>query len=134
MKLLQILHIQLCSLRCPSIKGISCLCGENQGELVSGAPQFCQKLSDAIHLHWSGVSACVQFFYHTFLFPHDDPVACLHEVYSVTSQEAASTLIRFIYVASILPGVVAHLYRTTPEIERIIMELWYLVTDIKRED
>ncbi|KAG0698013.1 hypothetical protein DFH29DRAFT_1003232 [Suillus ampliporus] len=115
-----------------SIMGISCLCGENQGEL-RGAPQFRQKMSDAIHSHWSGVSAWLQFFYHNFLVPRDDPVGRLHRIYSVTSQESASTSIRFIYVASVLPGVVAHLYRTTPEIERIIMELWYLVTDIKRE-
>ncbi|KIK41133.1 hypothetical protein CY34DRAFT_13233 [Suillus luteus UH-Slu-Lm8-n1] len=116
-----------------SIMGISCLCGENQGEL-RGAPQFRQKLSDAIHSHWSGVSAWVQFFYHNFLVPRDDPVARLHRIYSVTSQEAASTSIRFLYVASVLPGVVARLYRTTPGIERIIMELWYLVTNIKHED
>ncbi|KAG2069760.1 hypothetical protein BDR04DRAFT_668665 [Suillus decipiens] len=116
-----------------SIMGISCLCGENQGEL-RGAPQFRQKLSDTIHSHWGGVSAWVRFFYYNFLVPRDDPVARLHGLYSVTSQEAASTSIRFIYVASVLPGVVAHLYRTTPEIERIIMELWYLVADIKRED
>lgn len=116
-----------------SIMGISCLCGENQGEL-RGAPKFRQKLSDAIHSHWSGVSAWVQFFYHNFLVPRDDPVARLHRIYSVTSQEAASTSIRFLYVASVLPGVVARLYRTTPGIERIIMELWYLVTNIKHED
>ncbi|KAG2130453.1 uncharacterized protein EDB93DRAFT_79918 [Suillus bovinus] len=86
----------------------------------------------AFELEW-GV-CMVQFFYHNFLVPRDDPVARLHRIYSVTSQEAASTSTLFIYVASVLPGVVADLHRTTPKIEGIIMELWYLVTDIKCED